>query len=137
LERFSELKDYLERTKELCRRQGYVTTLFGRRCYIQGIADKNPARRGFAERQAINAPLQGTAADIIKRAMCRIPGALAAANSRARLLLQVHDELLFEVPEDEAPAAGALVKQVMEAAVTLTVPLVAEVGIGDSWAAAH
>jgi DNA polymerase-1 len=116
-------------------------TLFGRRCHVPGIADKNPARRSFMERAAINAPLQGTAADIIKRAMIRVPPALAAARLQARMLLQVHDELLFEVPKAEAKDAAALVKQVMEAAcapaLELDVPLVADTGIGDNWADAH
>ena len=93
----------MEQTKEEARIAGYVVTPFGRRCWIAGIADKNPARRGYAERQAINAPLQGGAADIIKRAMVRLPAALRAAGLKARMLLQVHDELLFEAPEGEAP----------------------------------
>ncbi|HWT99612.1 MAG TPA: DNA polymerase I, partial [Terriglobales bacterium] len=96
-ERYPEIRAYMERTKEFARKHGYVTTLFGRRCYMPGIADKNPARRAFMERASINAPLQGTAADIIKRAMIRIPDALKQAGLKARMLLQVHDELLFEV----------------------------------------
>ena len=137
LERFSELAAYMDRTKEFCRRNGYVTTLFGRRCHIQGIAEKNPARRQFAERQAINAPIQGTAADIIKRAMIRIPPALADAGLQGRMLLQVHDELVLEVPEAEAAETADLVRQTMEAAASLSVPLVAEAGTGHSWAEAH
>jgi DNA polymerase-1 len=137
LERFSELAAYMDRTKEFCRRNGYVTTLFGRRCHIQGIAEKNPARRQFAERQAINAPIQGTAADIIKRAMIRIPPALADAGLHGRMLLQVHDELVLEVPEAEANETADLVRRTMEAAASLGVPLVAEAGTGHSWAEAH
>ncbi|WP_029007279.1 DNA polymerase I [Azospirillum halopraeferens] len=137
LERFHELKAWMEAIKVFARKNGYVETLFGRRCFIPGIHEKNPARRAFAERQAINAPIQGTAADIMKRAMARIPGALEAAGSRARLLLQVHDELLFEVPADDAEATAAVVKRTMEGAATLGVPLVAEAGIGASWAEAH
>ncbi|HYI69085.1 MAG TPA: DNA polymerase, partial [Skermanella sp.] len=137
LERFSELAAYMDRTKEFCRRNGYVTTLFGRRCHIQGIAEKNPARRQFAERQAINAPIQGTAADIIKRAMIRIPPALADAGLQGRMLLQVHDELVLEVPEEEAAETADLVRRTMEAAASLGVPLVAEAGTGHSWAEAH
>ena len=135
--RFPELKAYMESTKELCRAQGYVETLFGRRCHIPSIAEKNPARRAFAERQAINAPLQGTAADIIKRAMIRMNPALQAAGLSARMVLQVHDELLFEVPEAQLQATAALVKQVMEGAATLSVPLTAEAGMAANWADAH
>jgi DNA polymerase-1 len=104
---------------------------------VPGIHEKNPARRGFAERQAINAPLQGSAADIIKRAMIRVPDALAAAKLEAAMLLQVHDELLLEVPEAQLDETSAVVRRVMEAAVNLTVPLVAEAGSGVTWAQAH
>jgi DNA polymerase-1 len=140
-ERYPGIKDYMERARTDARARGYVTTLFGRRCHMAGIADKNPARRGFAERQAINAPIQGTAADIIKRAMIRVPPALAAAKLSARMLLQVHDELLFEVPEDEVEGTSKIVREVMERAsepvLTLGVPLVADAGVGDNWAEAH
>jgi DNA polymerase-1 len=137
LERFWELAEYMERTKAFCRENGFVTTRFGRRCHIQGIGDRNPARRSFAERQAINAPIQGTAADIMKRAMTRVPAALRAAGLSARMLLQVHDELLFEAPEAEAERTAEVVRGVMEGAAELSVPLVAEAGIGRSWAEAH
>ena len=140
-ERYPGIKDYMARTRESARESGFVTTLFGRRVHIPGIRDKNPARRGFSERAAINAPIQGTAADIIKRAMIRVPPALAAASLGARMLLQVHDELLFEVPKAELEETSALVKQVMEGAaapaVALSVPLVADAGHGKTWAAAH
>lgn len=112
----------MERTKEEARRQGYLLTPFGRRCFVPGIADRNGARRSYAERQAINAPLQGGAADIIKRAMVCLPRALADTGLNARMLLQVHDELLFETPEAEAAPLAALAKRVMEAAATLSVP---------------
>ncbi len=139
--KYPGIRDYMERAKDEARNKGYVTTLFGRRCHVPGIADKNPARRSFMERAAINAPLQGTAADIIKRAMIRMPAALAKAKLKARMLLQVHDELLFEVPEDEVEATAKLVKKIMEGApepaVTLSVPLVAETGVADNWAEAH
>ncbi|PWC57288.1 DNA polymerase [Azospirillum sp. TSH7] len=137
LERFHELKVWMESIKAFARQHGYVVTLFGRRCYMPGIQEKNAARRAFAERQAINAPIQGTAADIMKRAMNRMPGALAAAGSNARMLLQVHDELLFEVPEAEVEDAARIVREVMEGAAHLGVPLVAEAGIGDNWEEAH
>ena len=135
--RYPGIRAYMERTKEEARIAGYVVTPFGRRCWIAGIADRNPARRGYAERQAINAPLQGGAADIIKRAMVRLPAALREAGLRARLLLQVHDELLFEAPEDEADALAATAKRVMEAAARISVPLLAETGKGRTWAEAH
>ncbi|TWA75657.1 DNA polymerase I [Azospirillum brasilense] len=137
-ERFHELKVWMEATKAFARQNGHVVTLFGRRCYIPGIHDKNAARRAFAERQAINAPIQGTAADIMKRAMARVPDALKEAGfDEVRMLLQVHDELLFEAPEDQAERAAALVRQVMEGAATLGVPLVADAGIGGNWDEAH
>ena len=122
----------MDRTKAEARENGYVTSPFGRRCWIPGIADKNPARRSYGERQAINAPLQGGAADIIKRAMVKLPAALHEAGLKSRLLLQVHDELLFEAPEAEAAPLAALVKKIMEAAASLSVPLV-----GKNWAEAH
>ncbi|HVR67156.1 MAG TPA: DNA polymerase I [Verrucomicrobiae bacterium] len=139
--RYPGIRDYMDRMKKRAREMGYVTTLFGRRCHLPGIKDINPARRSFMERAAINAPLQGTAADIIKRAMIRIPGALAANKLKARMLLQVHDELLFEVPEQELEATSSVVKKVMEGAplpaLELSVPLVAETGSADNWAEAH
>jgi DNA polymerase-1 len=135
--RYPGIRDYMERTKEEARINGFVVTPFGRRCWIPGIADRNMARRAGAERQAINAPLQGGGADIMKRAMVRLPAALRAAGLSARLLLTVHDELLFEARQDEAVALAALAKGVMEAAAVLTVPLVVETGIGASWGEAH
>ena len=127
----------MDRAKAEAKAQGYVTTPFGRRCWISGINDKLQARRAYAERQAINAPLQGGAADIIKRAMVRLPAALAKESPRARMLLQVHDELVFEIPEAEAADLSVTVKRVMEHAATLSVPLVVETGTGHSWAEAH
>lgn len=138
LARFPELEAFMEKAKEEARANGYVTTLYGRKCVIHGINDKNPARRNFAERQAVNAPLQGTAADIMKRAMVRMPAALDAAKLGARMLLQVHDELLFEVPEKELEQTTAVVKEVMQAAAPgISIPL--EVGIdhAKNWSDAH
>jgi DNA polymerase I len=140
-ERFPAIRAYMERIKADARRSGYVETIFGRKCYIPGIRDQNPARRAGAERQAINAPLQGSAADIIKRAMARLPAAIAKAGLNARMLLQVHDELLFETPKDEVEATAGLVKGVMEGACAprceLSVPLVVETGWARSWDEAH
>ena len=135
--RYPGIRTYMERAKEEARKAGYVLTPFGRRCWVKGIAEKNAAMRAYAERQAINAPLQGGAADIIKRAMVRLPRALRQAGLQARMLLQVHDELLFEVAEGEVAALSALAKQVMENAAQLSVPLVVETGAGRSWADAH
>jgi DNA polymerase-1 len=140
-QRYPGIKTYMEETKKRAREQGYVTTLFGRRIHVPGIADKNPARRNFSERAAINAPIQGTAADVIKRAMIRMPRALAGAGVKARMLLQVHDELLFEVPEDEVEVTSEVVREVMEGAcrpvIELSIPLIADAGVGDNWAEAH
>ncbi len=135
--RYPEIRAYMERTKEEARRQGFVTTLFGRKVFVPGINDKNPNAKAFAERAAINGPIQGGAADIIKRAMIRLPGELATAGLSARMLLQVHDELVFEVPEAEVEATRVLVKRVMEEAATLEVPLVVDTGVAGSWDEAH
>ncbi|WP_323796846.1 DNA polymerase I [Nisaea sp.] len=140
-ERFPGIRDYMDKTKAAAREDGYVTTLFGRRIHIPGIKDNNPARRAFSERAAINAPIQGSAADVIKRAMVRIGPAMKEAGLKATMLLQVHDELLFEVPESEVEETTALVRKVMEGAaepvVEFSVPLVADAGVGDSWSDAH
>ncbi len=135
--KFPEIRDYMEATKTEARKQGYVSTLFGRRVYIPGIGDKNPNVRGFAERAAINAPIQGGAADIIKRAMIKLPKALADEGLSALMLLQVHDELIFEVVEAEIAPTTAVVRQVMEASAHLDVPLTVDVGVGLNWAEAH
>ncbi|MFN8759228.1 MAG: DNA polymerase I [Tagaea sp.] len=139
--RYPGIRAYMDETKKLAHKQGYVSTPFGRRIWLSEIGSKNPAMRAFAERAAINAPLQGGAADIIKRAMARLPEALARANLSAKLLLQVHDELLFEVPPAEKTAAIGLIREVMEQApspaVKLDVPLVVDCGEGPNWARAH
>ena len=136
--RYPGIRDYMEQVKAEARANGYVLTPFGRRCYVPGIHEKSAVRRQYAERQAINAPLQGGAADIIKRAMVRLPHALQAAGlDSTRILLQVHDELLFEVDDAQAQAVAAQAKSIMEAAARLSVPLVVETGIAQNWAEAH
>ncbi|MDX1940288.1 MAG: DNA polymerase I [Saprospiraceae bacterium] len=137
LNRFSELRVFMENCKQEAREKGYVTTLFGRRCHIRGINEKNGPMRNFAERQAINAPIQGTAADIMKKAMTRMHDALAARKLSARMMLQVHDELLFEVPEAQRADTAEVVRGVMESVATLSIPLVAEAGFGANWKEAH
>lgn len=134
---FHEIQDYMESTKEEARSQGYVTTLFGRKCFTPNINAKNGAWRAGAERAAINAPLQGTAADIMKKAMAKMPAALKQDGLSAKMLLQVHDELIFEVPEKELDTTGQLVKTIMENVVTTDVPLIAEIGSGPNWDEAH
>ena len=142
-ERYPGILEYMDRTKQFCREHGYVETLFGRRCHVPGINDKNPAKRGFSERAAINAPIQGAAADILKRAMIRVPSALEqhALTDKARMLLTVHDELLFEVENDAIAQTTEVVTEVMSSAalpsVSLDVPLVVDSGIGETWSAAH
>jgi DNA polymerase I len=140
-ERFPGIRDYMEETKTFARANGYVKTIFGRRIWIAGIKSKNMQERNFGERQAINAPLQGAAADIIRRAMVRLPDALARAGLKSRMLLQVHDELVFEAPKGEADALCALARDVMQAApepaVQLSVPLTVEAKAGATWGAAH
>ncbi len=140
-EKFPGIAEYMDAAKAEARDQGYVETLFGRRCTVPGINDKNSARRGFSERQAINAPIQGSAADIMRRAMIRMPDALATSGLDARMLIQVHDELVFEVREDQADELAALAAKVMETAcapaLELSVPLVVDSGAGLNWDVAH
>ncbi|MDX2113437.1 MAG: DNA polymerase I [Alphaproteobacteria bacterium] len=156
------IRDYMEATKDYARKHGYVETLYGRRCHLPGIHDKNAARRQFFERAAINAPLQGTAADIIKRAMIRISLSPLSGEDRRggdihanlqfelpptqpspsrgevfKLLLQVHDELVFEVPEQQVEQLKPLIKKAMEGAASLSIPLTVEIGIGKHWGEAH
>jgi DNA polymerase-1 len=140
-ERFPGIKDYMDETREFCRDKGYVETLFGRKCHYPDIRNSNPSIRAFNERAAINARLQGSAADIIRRAMIRMDDALAAAKLNAKMLLQVHDELIFEVPENEVARTLPVVKKVMEEAphpaVQLHVPLQVEARAADNWDEAH
>ena len=116
---------------------GVVKTLFGRRRYLPDINSRNQTVRGMAERNAINAPIQGTAADIIKVAMVAVHDEIIARGLQSRMILQVHDELVLEVPDDELEAVSQLVKQKMENACQLSVPLTVEVGVGDNWLQAH
>ena len=136
-QKFPGINDYMETTKTFAREHGYVQTIFGRKCHTPGIADKNPARRNFSERAAINAPLQGAAADIIKRAMISMEPALKELGLTAKMLLQVHDELIFEVPKSELEETIVIVKKVMEDAACLDLPLVVEIGSGPNWDQAH
>jgi DNA polymerase-1 len=140
-ERFPGIRDYMEASKAFCRANGFVLTLFGRKCHYPDICASNPSLLAFNERAAINARLQGTAADIIRRAMVRMEAALAKARLSAQMLLQVHDELVFELPEGEVEATLAVIKRVMEeapmAAVSLSVPLHVDARAADNWDAAH
>jgi DNA polymerase-1 len=140
-ERFPGISAYMDRTKAEVREAGFVSTLFGRRIHIPAIHSKSNAERAFGERAAINAPIQGAAADIIRRAMMRMPEALTDAGLKTRMLLQVHDELVFEAPEGEVDRALPLIRRVMESAaepaVALTVPLVVEAKAAGNWDDAH
>ena len=134
---FPEVHDYMEKSKEIARKQGYVTTLFGRRRYLPDINSANSVVRGFAERNAINAPIQGTAADIIKVAMIHIFQRFKAENIRSKMILQVHDELNFSVYPDEKEKVERIVIEEMQNAFQMAVPLVADSGFGDNWLEAH
>ncbi len=136
-QKYPGIRAEMERLKQEAKTLGYVLSPFGRKLWIANIASKDPMLRGGAERQAINAPFQGGAAEVIKRAMVRVPGALADAGLKARMLLQVHDELVLEVPEAELEATGRVLRDVMQNVATLRVPLLVEVGHGRSWAEAH
>ena len=131
--RFAGVRAWLDRTVATARERGYVETVFGRRRYVPELRDRNFNIRAFGERTATNSPLQGSAADLIKLAMIRIDGALAAERLGTRMLLQVHDELVFEVPEAEQEIAPELAKRHMEAAAALRVPLVVSIGVGRNW----
>jgi len=132
-ERFAGVRAWLDQTVEEARQRGFVETLFGRRRYIPELRDRNFSIRAFGERTATNSPLQGSAADLIKIAMIRIHAALTAAGLGTKILLQVHDELVFEIPEAERSVAGALVKREMEGVANLRVPLVVSIGAGKNW----
>ena len=140
-ERFPGIRDYMDKTKRSVREHGYVSTLFGRACHYPDISAGNASVRAAVERQAINAPIQGTAADIIRRAMVRMDDALGKAGLSARMLLQVHDELVFEVPDDEVDATLPVITRVMEEAplpaIELQVPLAVDARAGSNWEAAH
>jgi DNA polymerase-1 len=140
-ERFPGIRAYMDKTKAQVKEDGFVTTVFGRRIHIPAIHSKSGAERQFGERAAINAPIQGAAADIIRRAMIRMPDALAEAGLKTRMLLQVHDELIFEAPEAEAERALVVVRRIMEGAadpaVALSVALVVEAKAANNWDEAH
>ena len=134
---FPQVHDYMEKSKEVARQQGYVTTLFGRRRYLPDINSHNATVRGFAERNAINAPIQGTAADIIKVAMIHIYNRFKAEGIRSKMILQVHDELNFSVYPEEKEKVEGIVLEEMQNALNLSVPLVADSGFGQNWLEAH
>lgn len=135
--RFPEIRKYISETVDFARQYGYVKTLSGRRRYIRDINSGNVNVRGFAERTAINTPIQGTAADLIKIAMIRISDYLETEGLKTRMVLQVHDELLFEVPSDELETVPEVIREIMENAMDIGVPLKVETGLGDSWLEAH
>jgi DNA polymerase-1 len=135
--RYPGVREYMARLIQEARSQGYVTTLAGRRCPIADIGHANRALREMAERTAINAPLQGSAADVIKIAMVRLHRALREHGLRSRMVLQVHDELLLEVPLEELEAVQPVVRQAMEGVMALSVPLCVDIGHGANWSAAH
>ena len=140
-DRFPRIRDYIEETKAFARDKGYVETIFGRRVHYPEIRSPNPSVRAFNERAATNARLQGTAADIIRRAMVRMDEALEKAGLSGRMLLQVHDELIFEVADPEVEATIPVVRSVMESAampaVSLSVPLQVDARAADNWDEAH
>ncbi len=140
-ERFPGIRAYMDDTKDFAHRNGYVETIFGRRIHLPQINSKNPAEKSFMERAAINAPIQGSAADIIRRAMIRMPDALAKAKLSARMLLQVHDELIFETPEKEAEKTCKEVARIMSGAAApaleLSVPLDVDARAAKNWDEAH
>jgi DNA polymerase-1 len=135
--RYPGVQEYMDETKAKAAKQGYVETLFGRRLYLPDINASNGIARQASERTAINAPMQGTAADIIKRAMIKVDEWLASSGLNARMTMQVHDELIFEVDAAQVDALVAGVKSAMEGAADLLVPLIVDVGVGDNWDQAH
>ncbi|MFI3122658.1 MAG: DNA polymerase, partial [Methylococcales bacterium] len=136
-ERYPNVKKYMNETKILAKEQGFVETLFGRRLYLPEINSKNAILRQYAERTAINAPMQGTAADIIKHAMLKVDAWLATENIDAKMIMQVHDELVFEVKTEQLDSTIEMIKTLMNSAAELTVPLIVDVGVGNNWDEAH
>ena len=134
---YPKVKEYMERSVETARGRGYIETTFGRRRYLPDITSRNAVVRGYAERNAVNAPIQGTAADIIKLAMIRIDNRFEAEGIRSKMILQVHDELNFSVFPEELDRVRAIVIGEMEAAYRMSVPLVADCGAGTNWLEAH
>ncbi|HKP69447.1 MAG TPA: DNA polymerase I [Pyrinomonadaceae bacterium] len=132
-ETYKGIRKYMDETPEVARKQGYIASLFGRRRYFPSINDRNYTVRSRAEREAINMPIQGTASDIVKIAMLRVHEALKKEGLKTQMIMQVHDELLFEAPESEVKKASEIIKREMEAAASLDVPLEVEVGVGDNW----
>ena len=132
-ERYPGVANYIAETKREAKDKGYVSTMFNRRRKLPEINNRNFMVRQGAERQAINAPIQGSAGDILKIAMINLDAALSEGKFKAKLLLQVHDEIILEVPKEELTAVQTLVKQTMESAVELNVPLIADENTGDSW----
>jgi DNA polymerase-1 len=135
--RYPGVRDFMERIRTQARRDKYVETLFGRRLYLTEIDHSNQGRRAAAERTAINAPMQGTAADIIKRAMIRVDRWIEDERPPVRMIMQVHDELVFEVADDAVDAISERVRAIMESAAELAVPLVVDIGSGENWDQAH
>ena len=136
-ERYPGVLSYMENTRAQAADDGYVETLFGRRLYLPEINARNGMRRQAAERTAINAPMQGTAADIIKIAMIDIAHWLRSEQSQTRVIMQVHDELVFEIPNDDVEPASEMIVEKMQSAAKLSVPLIVDVGVGDNWDEAH
>ena len=136
-ERYPGVKKYMEETKQLARDQGYVETVFGRRLYLPEINAKNAMRRQYAERTAINAPMQGTAADIIKRAMIDVHRWLIEDGDKTRMIMQVHDELVFEVAEDDIDRNRQHIGDLMTSAANLSIKLEVDTGVGINWHEAH
>jgi len=136
-QKYHGVRDYIDRSLILARERGYVTTLLGRRRYLPDINSSNRSVRQFAERIAVNAPIQGTAADLIKVAMINIHRRMREQNGKTKLILQIHDELVFEVPEEETEAVKNLVKEEMEGVMKLSLPLKVDIGVGKNWAEAH
>jgi DNA polymerase-1 len=134
---YPNIKKYMNDSVEYARQHGFVKTITGRRRYLKDIHSANFTVRGFAERNAINAPIQGTAADIIKMAMIQVHAEMEKRRLRSRMILQVHDELVFDCHKEEVDEMTALVREKMETAVSLEVPLEAETGVGTNWLAAH
>ncbi|HEX5767480.1 MAG TPA: DNA polymerase, partial [Burkholderiales bacterium] len=135
--RYPGVAAYMERTRNEAHERGFVETVFGRRLWLPDIRSSNQARRQGAERQAINAPMQGTAADLIKLAMIAVQKWIEDAALKTLLIMQVHDELVFEVPEDEVQRVRTTIPELMQSVAKLDVPLVVEVGVGDNWDKAH